>query len=655
MRNSSTNSSITSHFLPCTRWLKKPIAQWSLLASCVLLSACSSQAPEHPLQYAPANSLFVAANLEPLPEQARQFQATVSAPLKALWAQWLPYLEKDLPQDEGGQRAQHLLNYLGRTLSEQGLAGFGIAPNALYALYEVELHPVLRLAVSEPAKLRQLITEIETFRGRSYDTAQLEHLTYWRIPLSDIHPQQLVNQVERLSQHNLYDAPWADLEPLPRWSGTDSPVMAPHLLVALSDKDLVVTFERPTEASLRPKLLGIEKPASTIWDAKTLQKVNERHGLSPYGTFWLETARVLQLAGIAPETASAKEQEQAKQRSIIHTSLSGACVRELTQLAAQVPELVVGVTEMNATLFKAKMSLALEPAVREDWRQMQAPLQGWQAQPGLMELGLSMRIDKLAAWLQKTMNAVHAKPFECEQLQPLNAIAQSPKTIQSLAPLYAVGSTATGFYARLTDLEMHDDAPIPKGMVLAQSANPRGLLAYLSMMTPKLAQMSIQPGMAPQPFTVASEEWQAFNIPTFIGLSETALGVAAGDAAATQMHSLLAQAESEPAPFSFSRYSGAFFADIMEPIMWDAYAKYEAQAQQTKAALADFEGNTVPDAAAQQQEQELNEQARQAMRTAWNWVRLFNTVGDAATVGAQGLEYQFYIQLATTQPSPAAR
>lgn len=649
MRTSSNHSSITSPILPRTRWLKSPVVQWSLLASAVLLSACSSQAPEHPLQYAPANSLFVAANLEPLPDQARQFQATVSAPLKALWAQWLPYLEKDLPQDERGQRVQHFLHYLNQTLTEQGLAGFGIAPNALYALYEVELHPVLRLAVSEPAKLRQLIAEIETVSGRSFDTAQLEGLTYWRIPLSDIKPQQLVDQVEKLSLQNLQDAPWADLEQLPQWSGTDSPALAPQLLVAISDKDLVITFERPTEAALRPKLLGIEKPADSIWEAKTLQKVNERHGLSPYGTFWLETARVLQLAGIAPENASAKEQEQAKQRSVIHTSLSGACVRELTQLAAQVPELAVGVTEMNATLFKAKMSLALEPAVREDWRQMQAPLQGWQAQPGLMELGMSMRIDKLAAWLQKTINAVNAKPFECEQLQPLNAIAKSPKATQTLAPLYAVGSTATGFYARLTDMEMQGDAPIPKGLVLAQSANPRGLLAYLSMMTPKLAQMNIQPGMAPQPFTVASEQWQAFNIPTLIALSDTALGVAAGDAAATQMQSLLAPAETAPAPFSFSRYSGALFADSMEPIMWDAYAKYEAQAQQAKEELAEHEASTLPDAAAQQQEQELKEQAHQAMRTAWNWVRLFQTVGDATTVGTQGLEYQFFIQLAPKQ------
>lgn len=636
MRFIHTTSSLFT--ATCTHWLPRSVASVGIVAAAVALSACSSNTPQHPLQYAPANSLWVAANLEPLPEPARQFQNTVTAPLKALWAQWYPLLKNDLAQKDSAkaQRGQQFLSYLEQSLAQPGLSGFGIAPDALYALYEVELHPVLRINVADPAKLRQLITEIETIDGRPFESQQLEGLTVWRFPLSNIKPKELVDQVGKITQQ--------DLQELQDLASTGNTATAPHLLLALSDKDAVLTFERPTETTLRPQLLGLEKPKNNMWEAKTLQKVNERHGLSPYGTLWLETARLLELAGIAPENASAEVQAQAKQRSIIRTSLSGACVRELTQLGAKAPELVVGITQMNETQFKAKMTLALDAELREDLRQLQAPLQGWQAQPGLMEMGMSLRIDKLAGLLQKTINAVNAKPFECEPLHALNEIARNPKAIQTLAPLYAMGGTATGLYMRLTSMEMRGETPIPQGVMLANSANPRALLAYVAMATPGLAQLNIQPGMPPQAIEIPSPEWQELGIPTAVALSDKAIGLSAGASGAAELQSLLAQAETEPAPFMFSRYSGAFFADALEPIAATAYEQYEAKAKQAQVELQDNGAEPQTDSERQQQAQ-IREHARQAMRTAWDWVRLFKTVGDATTVGTQGLEYQFSIEL----------
>ncbi|THU03975.1 hypothetical protein E9531_04375 [Lampropedia puyangensis] len=630
----------------------------AIAASVSVLMGCAANAPEHPLAFAPEQSLYVAANLAPPSEQAQVFSQTATQPLKAIWTQWYPILRKSWLQEEPENSSVVFLDYVNDTLSTQGMAGLGFNSPTYYALYEVDLHPVLRISLKEPEKLRTFIAKWEKSTNQVFTPQTLDGTTYWRVPLSSLQPDNLAEKVEALKQRSEELEQWPNLDAIPDLDNIPNlPVpAAPNtekaldVVFAINDHYAIITLQSVNDDTPLPLLLGQQKPKRSIWDAQTLQQVNTRHSLSPYGTFWLDTSRLLPLLGI-PAAPQSPQPESPHDRSLLKTPLSAACQREITLLASHMPEVVAGTTQVDAKQLHAKLALALTPEIRQDLQRLQAPLPGWDAAPNLMEVGVSLRLDQLANIVQKYIQRIQAQPWECEWFEPLNQLVQSPKSIQVLAPLYAAGNTATGMYMRATGLTMQDDTPIPEGVLLAASPNPRALFAYLSMAIPELGKLNVQPGMAPQQITLPEGQWNTANLPVWVGMSEQAVGVALGVSAKSELEHLLQQHTSGNSPLTFSRYSGTLFADVLQPIMQHAYEEYERKLQASRNEEANNTANpaaqTAPAQTLQAQESQTQEQqaAQASMQLFWDWVRLFKTVGDSLLISDQGLEYQYHIHL----------
>ncbi|RMX08474.1 hypothetical protein D8I35_05185 [Corticibacter populi] len=524
-----------------------------------MAAGCSSSDDNAPLAYAPAESIYIAANLAPLSDGGVQLVETLFQPLVPMLLSFNELIAADADRidSEKDLRIKAFLRYLQKTSDAEGLAGFGIDLKALYALYEIELRPVLRVSLQNPDKLRKLMAELEKAAGRSFPVQQHGTISYWSVPLkenlSDSDAAALLEGTDNLREA----LPGELLTPEDRQALADSD---PHLLIAIASEHLVVALDTRDGKVPLDTLLGVQKPKHSMLKAGTLETINKQYGLAPYGTFWLDSQRLLPLLGLGPDA------ELARTRSLLKEPLDTACAQEITALAGKVPGMLSGYSNINATRAQLRTTLLLEPLLREDFRPVLAPLAGTQPPGAGIELGGSLRLDRLAGFIQKQVSAIQAKPFQCDQLQFINATAASPRLAKTLAPLYMGGSVGTGIYVRMTGLDTSGSTPLPEGMVLWSADNPQALLSYLTLAEPSLATLRLQPGELPK--ALAAEQFESIfdspqPMPMWVAMGPHWLGLAAGESARNGLAQLQQDTGTMREPLLFTRYSGTLLADTL--------------------------------------------------------------------------------------------
>lgn len=608
------------------RLLASALAASALAASALaLLSACSSVRTEHPLQYAPQHSLYAVANLEPPPEAAQAFDAQLLRPLQPMWDSLLQLLSED-PKTTESPRAQRMLQWLrevDRTAKEQGLKGFGLAPDALFALYEVQLRPVLRIGLHDVPRARAQIEQLLAALGLTPQEHQLsQHASYWAIPLSE-----------------------QPLPPLPLPAGQEQAQavqqalqeLQPQLLLGLIGQHLVLAIEPGNGPALpAAQLLGLEKPAQNLYQAKTLHEVNQRHGFLPYGvTAWMASERLLPLFGLGGDA------QLAQQRRI--TTLPPSCAADAAALAAQLPELASGITHWDAKRKERRSTVVLEQALRQGLAALpgqlpQAP-SGQSAVKPLLEIGLSLRLDKLASWLQQQSSALAAHRSDCLALQPLQQLARQPDLPRALAPLYAIGPNIHGFYAMLTGMDFESmlrqgpSQPQPEIEVamLFLSDNPQALHSYASLIDKELARQPLQAGAEPRPLPPGTFS-AAPHLPAWLGLGQGGVGLAVGPSALPALKQLMQQpAQSLGALFQL-RYYGSLLGDGLLRISQQGYEEYLNKAQEQ-----------LPERAA---EIDASQQwATPIFNSMAEFLRNLHTIESRLGVGPLGLDHYSSLQL----------
>ena len=494
------------------------------LALAILLSltaACGSKPDEDsPLAFVPADTPYVLANLEGVPEKVSDPWFALQEPLNTAYGEFLATVRNDAANRPGpgsGERLLPLLELFDGKLSAQGFEAMGFRRDGLGALYGVGMVPVLRLELADEQAFRGLIAEIEQRRGEVIPVAEIDGQSYWRVASTEQH--------------------------------------LPELVFAVVGKHLVVTLDFGAKGPPLPALLGLQRPEHSLLDSGELQSLNEEYGFTPYGTLLIDTRRLMGL--LAGDAAGSVLRGAGVQ-------MAPACRRELAAVAEALPRLVSGYDDLSAERAQVRMVAELRPDLAAGLRPLAAPVPGLGGDERLpFDFGVGIHLDKLAEFLQARAAAVAAAPYRCPWLAPLN----SGGNAQQLAPLYMAAGWFSGARLALSELRWEGREPEAiAGVLVVASPNPAALIGMAQGFLPQLAGLDLSPGSEPQP--VDTGAWGAM-LPAaagqpYIAVGPQALGVAVGEGAPAQLTRRLAAAVPEVPPLLHIGYDGDQYGALLE-------------------------------------------------------------------------------------------
>ncbi len=506
------------------------VVRSGLAASLALaIAACGGQKgasdPDAPLAFVPAQSPYVFANLEPIPRPVSESWLRLLEPLQAGYHQSLTRA-REVAAGKNDPDADKMLAFMELFADKFSLEGWekvGFNPQGLFALYGVGVQPVMRMSLSDPERFRAFVAEVEGLVGKPAPVAEVDGQSYWR------------------------------------FQPDKSPDFA--VVVAIIGGQLVAALDIAHGEPL-PVLLGLQRPQQAMVDGADLRAINKQYGYLDYGTFLVDSRRLLDAAIGADDNASTLVTRMAAADG--QPPLSAACRSELQGMAANTPRMVAGYTRLDETHQNAGIVLETENSIAQALKALAAPVAGLGAAREGIEFGFSMRLDKLAEFIQARASAIRANPYTCEYLAGLNQGAEDVG--QQLAGLYMAAGLFTGARILVTDFQT-DATGKPSsfdGAMVLTAPNPASLIAMAKGFVPQLAQIDLVPGAAPTAIDLAQMGVPDDSMgPAYAAITDSSIGLSIGSNADTRLSGYLGEAATTPAPLFHMGYSGAFYGKIM--------------------------------------------------------------------------------------------
>ena len=510
------------------------------------LSSTAAIEVDAPLAYVPADTPYLIANIERMPQATIDAFMQQSEPVLAMWRSQFDLMHKRLSQDGTNQAATKWLNALHAEFKDkpmaQGIADIGLDPRALSAIYGIGLVPVARLTLADPAAFRAFVARLEASAGEKIATGKLDALDYWQ-----------------------FTAP-------------DAPL---RVVATLQGTHLVVTAAPMGDDSALRNLLGIERPANTLADGASLLALNKKYGYTPYATGYLDTARlVAEFTGPATPLQNAFLAAMKIEKPVVDAT----CQAEYAALAGVAPRLVIGYTVLEPKASHGVTHLELRSDIAQDLMKLRAPMPGLDAaREAALNFGFSLKLGELPALANKWAAAVKAAPWQCGSLLPLNQAYADAGAQLSNPVVFAAAPVFDGFHLIATRFTVPTpDAPQPDvaGKLLIGSPNPASLLAMAKSFAPPLAQVNLEPNgeLVALP---ALKDLGAPDVPAHARMTDTLLGIAAGQGEETTLAAAMT-VDPKRQPLLVIGYSGAAFTQFMQT-MADSTARIEDPAERAEA------------------------------------------------------------------------
>jgi hypothetical protein len=555
----------------------------ALLASgALLLTACKDAdqpAQEAALQnpllgYVPADTPYLFANLE----------ATPAAVVDAYLARFRPTL--DLAQamlddfslevnTDGSDDLQQaallgaLLDEVDGKLNRAGLESLGLSLESHKAFYGMGMFPVMRVALQDADALRAAIGRVEEKSGMEFTTIQSGEVSYWKI-------------ADASQQGGIYIAS-----------------LAYHLAIGL--------FPPATEARFLPEFLGQAEPPQRLNANDALARLNREKGFQDYGSGFVEFQKlVTELTQADSRTRLGLESSGQMQLP----GLDPVCETEIKELAARVPRMVAGTTELSANAVAIKYQLEIEPTLAGELARLvsDVPVADDRADY-LVSMSLGIQLGRLREFLLDKASAWTSQPFQCPQLAGLNQAVQNGFA-QLNRPMPPFIGNVNGFRMKLQSLDFANPAPEnARGMLVLEVEKPQMLVGMAQSFVPGMENLQLEPGSDPveipqELMTIAIE-----GMHLSAAMSSDALAVSMGeDQRAGLMDYLEAEGDNEGSFFSVS-YDMAAQMELQR--------KMREQAAASAADIGDAEGTEML-----QMLREVEDSYRAMLGRAWFEMRL---------------------------------
>jgi hypothetical protein len=327
-----------------------------LTVTCMLvLGACSDssredaesagaalQSEDSILRFVPANSPYVMAAAEPLPNDVRDELEEKTAPVLEAYRK----LAKVTLQQEADSSAQFdtgeqdagdfdaLLNELLALMTPEGLESAGIDRNSTAAIYGNGLLPVFRASLSDEALMESTLSRLEEQAGHRMPVASIDGHSY------------------RIAE------------------GEDGTAM----IIAVLDGYLVVTLVpgSPSDAVLK-SALGLELPATSIAESGELTKLAEKYGFQAHALGFLDVERV---ASVFLDDPTGINQEVLALLGYDGSTISDVCRQEIRATAGIAPRIVAGYSKITANELVSNSIVELRSDIANGLAALTAPVPG---------------------------------------------------------------------------------------------------------------------------------------------------------------------------------------------------------------------------------------------------------------------------------------
>lgn len=538
---------------------------FSVVASAFMLAACDRSKDETSdlsllsskdtvLQYVPADTPYVVANVEPLPDDLmdklepkidrlmRSYQSMLSAVL-ASKQQELPEAERN---SEKYQRANAVVDELMTLMSIEGMRSAGLGRDATGVLYGNGLLPVVRVQLSDGALFEDALSRLESEAGE-------------KLPVAEIGGNSI----------RYFDADQVKI-----------------LLGVINDQAVFTVAPASFDDAQLGEVLGLKLPAKSIADSGALQKIAKDYGFTNHYVGYFDFQAIAdrfvgEASGLDAELLALIDYDPAE--------LSSVCRAEIRAVAGIAPRMVLGYTDIDKDKLDSTVVIELRDDIAAGVQTLPAAVPGLGGDKGaLMSFGMSIDMKAAREFLEARLDAMEAKPFACEYFADLQAgVAGGRQALNQ--PVPPMVYDFKGFLAVIDEIEGLDVATqtpptsIDGSFLLAMN-NAEALIAMGAMFSPELASLNLQADGNPVPLELP--QMQAMGIAAFAAMNENALAISVGEDSESELDGLLGAAASDPSPFmSFSMDAARYYGFLGEAMAADGDDKENAPTAEMQAAM----------------------------------------------------------------------
>ena len=594
----------------------RPLLAISTLSVAIAIAGCGSKADaDHPLAFAPADSVFVLGNLEPVPDAALDAWWKNAEQMMSLYDRLFDDALSDI-ESAGADAAtiavaKAVREELRGKFTRAGWESLGFTGAARSAFYGIGLVPVARMELGDPDAFRAFIGRIESRAGTRMPEAEAGGQKYWTLTVGEAKA---------------------------------------GVLMAIQGKHLVITVAptAPSEGLLK-QLLGIERPANDALSAGTLQAFNKERGWLPYGSGYVDSVRLAKaLTGdFGPAELEFLRAVGSEPTTPISTP---ECKAEFGALAAAVPRISFGYATLEPKEMDLRYVMETSAEHGKGLAGLAASVPGLDGRgEGMLDVGFGLDLDAFAGFVNLRAGKVAESPFRCAALADLNeGIAKINADLANPA-VFMAGAAVSGINMTLSKLEMPDaGTPVVAGKVAIGSDNPASLLSMAGGFVPQLASLNLQPGAAPVAMPAGLLPPDA--PPAHVALGDKALAISVGAGEEAGLAAFAGASGGSPAPllhYGVDSRGMQVFMDLMAKATDTQLAAAEAQAAIAAQEDADGDGQPDGDVAASGADElaDLREAAEMFKTMRGAYADAFDRVDFALYATERGLEAHYAIRL----------
>lgn len=482
-------------------------------------SSAAGTAAQAPLDRVDADTAWLIANTEEIPEDLSEM----------LWAPMTSMAEFNRETYNGiadeldeAPVAAALLRELAEIDSRQALAERGIEPNGRWAVHAVSLYPFVTWELSDAEAF-------EATLARIIDEGEVE--PDWR----EIDDARIL---------------WIELE---------------EIGIAVSHDDRFVTAAFiPDNMALMRRVANLDQP-STAFDPADLAQFSQERGYTPYGSGFVDFGRLVDL--LLDEQDERLEAARESER-LAEMSGNAACRAEFDALVETFPRLSLGYTEMNQSTMAFDMTVETEASFAERMSTIaDTPISLDSGERGLLDVGLALNIVGTRDFARELVAGWVEDPPKCPAFASIGE--KAPDWQMALnQPIPPVVTNFQGLRMSLKDFEIGEsfEPESAEGTLALFMRNPQMILGMLQMFSPELAALNLTPGGDPQPVPQGVIPNLPEGTPAFLGMGDSALGIAVGESQRDRLGEAMAPGEGSGAVLSYGIDFSAY-AELMGRVM----------------------------------------------------------------------------------------
>ncbi|MDH3553926.1 MAG: hypothetical protein OER22_15040, partial [Gammaproteobacteria bacterium] len=444
------------------------------------------------------------------------------------------------------QRANAVVDELMTLMSIEGMRSAGLGRDATGVLYGNGLLPVVRVQLSDGALFEDALSRLESEAGE-------------KLPVAEIGGNSI----------RYFDADQVKI-----------------LLGVINDQAVFTVAPASFDDAQLGEVLGLKLPAKSIADSGALQKIAKDYGFTNHYVGYFDFQAIAdrfvgEASGLDAELLALIDYDPAE--------LSSVCRAEIRAVAGIAPRMVLGYTDIDKDKLDSTVVIELRDDIAAGVQTLPAAVPGLGGDKGaLMSFGMSIDMKAAREFLEARLDAMEAKPFECEYFADLQAgVAGGRQALNQ--PVPPMVYDFKGFLAVIDEIEGLDVATqtpptsIDGSFLLAMN-NAEALIAMGAMFSPELASLNLQADGNPVPLELP--QMQAMGIAAFAAMNENALAISVGEDSESELDGLLGAAASDPSPFmSFSMDAARYYGFLGEAMAADGDDKENAPTAEMQAAM----------------------------------------------------------------------